>query len=180
MRGRFVTLVLFALLVVCAAAQGFNAAKPYDVGEAYHIYELLLPKEEAYGITKGTLLIRKETITNIGLSLRCHSAEAEGRFRDAITDFNDTVTTKWLLQPRFQVNKPYEVVSQDILASLPLGEGEGSYVEVSAVGFNHDQTRAIVFISSKCGLCGTGSYHLLEKVHGSWKEAQGVSCATAP
>jgi hypothetical protein len=52
--------------------------------------------------------------------------------------------------------------------------------EVSAVGFNRDRTRALVYVGHHCGsLCGSGGYHLLVKKDGKWqvdREYRGVSC----
>jgi hypothetical protein len=85
---------------------------------------------------------------------------------------------KWLLLPRFQIAKPYELVAQDAVAVLPQGQRTGPYIEMSVVGFNHDETRAVGFVGSGCGgLSGSSHYHLLEKEQGKWKEAQGVICA---
>jgi hypothetical protein len=180
MRGRAFIGAFLASLIVSAAAQESIAIKPYDVADAYQVYDLLLPEEESYGITQGPLRINKLTVDDSPLSSRCLTREAESRFRDAIAAFNDIVSTKWFLQPQFQIGKSYELVGKDVLATLPHGQGLGAYVEMSAVGFNHDKTRAVVFISSKCsGLCGSSSYHLVEKIQGKWKEVSGVTCATA-
>jgi hypothetical protein len=52
---------------------------------------------------------------------------------------------------------------------------------VSAVGFNRDATRALVYVGHDCGsLCGGGQYHLLVKKDGQWqldREYRGMSCA---
>lgn len=51
---------------------------------------------------------------------------------------------------------------------------------VSAVGFNRDRTRALVYVGHHCGmLCGGGRYHVLVKTDGRWqeyKEFRGGSC----
>ena len=44
---------------------------------------------------------------------------------------------------------------------------------VSAVGFNRDGTRALVYVGHHCGsLCGGGTYHLLLKKDGRWQVDQ--------
>jgi len=54
----------------------------------------------------------------------------------------------------------------------------GGYVIMSAVGFNREKTRAIVYTGSSCGaLCGSWRFHLLEKINGNWKEVPGVNCS---
>jgi len=42
--------------------------------------------------------------------------------------------------------------------------------EVSAVGFNNEHTRALVYVGHICGgLCGRGTYHLMVKINGKWE-----------
>ncbi len=50
---------------------------------------------------------------------------------------------------------------------------------VSAVGFNREGTRALVYVGHNCGsLCGGGGYHFLVKRDGRWQVDQdrGLSC----
>jgi hypothetical protein len=42
------------------------------------------------------------------------------------------------------------------------------YTVLSAVGFNADQTQALLQADHFCGLCGHGGYILLRKVNGRW------------
>jgi hypothetical protein len=56
--------------------------------------------------------------------------------------------------------------------------------EVSAVGFNNEHTRALVYVGHHCGnLCGGGTYHLLVKMNGKWEPDRefrgGPSCIWA-
>ena len=55
--------------------------------------------------------------------------------------------------------------------------------QVSAVGFNSDRTRALVYVGHNCGgLCGGGRYHLLVKKDGQWQVDRGYrggSCGWA-
>jgi hypothetical protein len=52
--------------------------------------------------------------------------------------------------------------------------------QVSAVGFNADRNRAMVYVGHNCGgLCGGGTYHLMVKKDGQWqvdREYRGGSC----
>ena len=107
---------------------------------------------------------------------------AAKRFAGALVAFNRLQQTKWLLQPRFQLDKPYKLIGPEVIRTLPSQPEStaASYVEMSTVGFNQDRTRAVVFMGSPCGgLCGSWSYHLLEKVQGKWKEVPGVNCSIA-
>jgi hypothetical protein len=42
------------------------------------------------------------------------------------------------------------------------------YFMLSTVGFNADQTQALLQVDHLCGLCGHGGYVLLRKVNGRW------------
>jgi hypothetical protein len=54
---------------------------------------------------------------------------------------------------------------------------------VSAVGFNRDGTRALVYVGHDCGsLCGGGGYHRIVKRLGRWlddRDYRGVTCVWA-
>jgi hypothetical protein len=164
------------------------AAKTYDVEDAYRIYSLLLPHEESYGFAKATLIIQEETVSKVvAASEPCVTPEAARRFKDAIADYNLN-RKQGLLKRQFQIEKSYEIVSSDTIGALFKDGGwdsfykrypdSGGYIIMSAVGFNKEKTRAIVYTGSSCGdLCGSWSFHLLEKIDGNWKEVPGVSCS---
>jgi len=171
-----------------AAGQTSAAAKTYHVEDAYQIYNLLLPHEESYGFAKGTLIIQEETVSKRDASEPCVTPEAASRFKDAIADYKRLNKKQWLLQRQFQIEKPYEIVSSDAIGVLFKDSGwdsfykrypdSGGYVIMSAVGFNKEKTRAVVYTGSACGgLCGLWRFHLLEKIDGNWKEVPGVSCS---
>ncbi len=172
-----------------AAGQTSVAAKTYDVEDAYRIYSLLLPHEESYGFAKATLIIQEETVSKVvAASEPCVTPEAARRFKDAIADYNRLNRKQGLLKRQFQIEKSYEIVSSDTIGALFKNGGwdsfykrypdSGGYIIMSAVGFNKEKTRAIVYTGSSCGgLCGSWSFHLLEKIDGNWKEVPGVSCS---
>jgi hypothetical protein len=176
-----------SLVVAClccsaiAAGQTSVPAKTYDVADAYEIYSLLLPHEESYRFAKETLMIGEETVSNVEIVQGCLTPAAANKFKDAIADFNLAHREKRLLSRRFQIEKSYKLVSSDRIKALPdHPQSFVAYVVVSPVGFNHAKTRAIVYVRSSCGgLCGSASFHLLEKVHGSWKEVPGDICRVA-
>lgn len=179
-----------ACLCWSAIAAGTDpaAAKSYDVTDAYRIYSLLLPYQESYGFAKGTLIIQEETVSTRDGAEPCVTPEAATRFKDAITDYKRLNRKPWLLQRRFEIEKPYELVSSDTIRAL-FGEGgwngfykrhpdSGGYIIMSAVGFNKEKTLAIVYTGSSCGgLCGRWSFHLLEKIDGNWKQVPGITCS---
>lgn len=184
-----------SLFVAClcwsaiAAGQTSVAAKPYDVQEAYQIYSLLLPNEESYGLAKGRLVIQQDAAQKHEALNSCLTNEAANKFRDAISDFNRQDAKGWILQRRFQIAKPYVLIDSGTIGRVFRQPGgwdsfykrypnSGGYLIMSSVGFNRDKTQAIVYTgSSRGGLCGRWSFHLLEKVQGKWKEAPGVTCS---
>jgi hypothetical protein len=191
MRTLSFALIVQVLGIVTLMPQGPSAPQPYEERDAYQIYSLLLPQEESYGFAKGTLIIQEETASNAAVVGACLSPEVVKQFKDAISDYERSRTKTWLLKRHFQIEKPYEIVNKETLA-LFRGHGldswddyyirypqSGGYVFLSAVGFNKKKTQAIVYTGSICGgLCGRSQFHLLEKVHGQWKEVSGVTCVT--
>jgi hypothetical protein len=173
-----------------AAGQTSVVSKPYDIEDAYQVYSLLLPHEESYGFAKGKLVIQQDTAKTHEVQTSCLTIEAANKFKDAISDFDRLENKSWLLQRRFEIAKPYILVSSDtvrqVFRQLPGGwdnfykryPDSGGYLTLSPVGFNKDKTQAIVHTGSSCGgLCGRWGFHLLEKVQGKWKEVPGVTCS---
>lgn len=184
-------------------AQVSSPPQPYSNQDAYQIYDLLVPHEETY-CTK-TRVIVQETIQE-GMGARdlasCVSPLVAPEFRDAIANFRAANKTRWVLQRQFELDKPYELVTSDAIEAIfKQGEGakaktdppleggwrafyerypsSGGYVVLSAVGFNRDKTRAVVYSGASCGsLCGAWSFHLFKKVNGKWTETPGITCHT--
>ena len=192
------TSTLLAILTPGVATEAQSGATgDYGVEEAYQIYGLLIPQEESYRFSKGALVIQMETVAQLegtqgGLPTgpeACLFPSAASQFKDAIADYNRLNRKTWLLQKNFQIGKPYEIVPSDTLKAIFKEGGwdgfykhypdSGGYLTMSAVGFNKEKTRAIVYTGSSCGsLCGRWGFHILEKVDGKWKEAPGVRCRT--
>ncbi len=174
----------------CAITAGQTASeeKIHDFTDNYQIYSLLLPHEESYRLAKGTLVIQEEMVSDRAVSERCVTPEAATRFKDAIADYRHANTQRGMLKRQFQIERSYEVVSSDTIKGLFKDGGwggfykrypeSGGYIVMSAVGFNKDRTRAIVYTGSSCGdLCGGWRFHLVEKIDGNWREVHGISCA---
>jgi len=181
--------------------QESSLPRPYTDKDAYQIYAQLIPNEETWG-TK-TKVIEEETVPGEGGMMDLDSCVAPPvalDFRDAIANFKTNNSRRWLLQRQFELSGPYELVSSDtIKATFRGGEqsrtegahpldsgwkafyarypGSGGFIVLSAVGFNKDKTRAVVYSGASCGsLCGAWSFHLFKKVDGKWTEAPGIMC----
>lgn len=153
-------------------------AQPYEDSDAYQIYSLLLPREEAYGFAEDILMIQENAVAPDITGACVRPADAD-RFRAAIADYNRVREKTWRLQRRFQIPKIYITVGNGVISALPdHPPSVVSYVRMSPVGFNRDKTQAVVFMESSCGrLCGSSRLHFLEKVRGKWKDADVSTCA---
>jgi len=183
MRTLSFALIFSILCIVTAVAQEPSTAQPYDDPDAYRIYSLLLPQEESYGFVKGTLIVQEETASNAPVAGACLDSEVVEQFKDAISDYERSRTKRWLFQRQFKIEKPYEILNSKTIAHLEASDQprpkSGGHIFMSPVGFNRGKTLAIVYTGSICGgLCGSSQFHLLEKVHGQWKEVSGVTCVT--
>jgi hypothetical protein len=175
--------LLFMLILTAtnSGSQNPTTPQPYNVAEAYQIYNLLLPREPSYAFGKDRVMIREEA--DQGGGTPCLTTAAAKKFADAVAAFNRLQQKKWTLQPKFQLDKPYKLITPEDIKALPdtpTQSAANSFVEMSTVGFNREKTLAVLFMGSPCGgLCGGWSYHLLEKVNGKWHEVPGVNCAIA-
>ncbi|MGA3200836.1 MAG: hypothetical protein ABSD89_15745 [Halobacteriota archaeon] len=172
-----------------AAGQTSVAAKTYHVEDAYQIYNLLLPHEESYGFAKGTLIIQEETVSK--RDEPCVTPEAASRFKDAIADYKRLNKKQWLLQRQFQIEKPYEIVSSDAIGVLFKDSGwdsfykrypdSGGYVIMSAVGFNKEKTRAVVFTVVPAVACaGFGASICLRRLMATGKKYPALAARWSP
>jgi hypothetical protein len=192
MRTRMRRLIPMGLLIpflLGVSSRDFSVPKAYDIDEAYQIYSLLIAHEEAYQFGKATAIIQEDTVSH-PLDAGCFEAKAAGRFKEAFADYREVQKRTWLLQRRFQIERPYELVSSDTIRQFfnergPEGWKElnqcypdsGGFIIVSPVGFNKSKTLAVVYTGSSCGgLCGRWIFHLLEKDRDRWKAVSGVTC----
>jgi len=156
---------------------------PYNVDEAYRVYEAILPEEESYGFATDTLVIQLETGPQHYSTYGCLTDDAKRKFSAAAANFADVNEARWVLLPKFKLPKPYKLISSDSIHRPDFNEqhsGSGGFITLSAVGFNKAKTMAVVFSESSCGgLCGSFTFHLLRKVKGKWNEVSGVTCAGA-
>lgn len=187
MRTVITVAVVSILLLPSALSQHSSELTAYEDEDAYKIYSVLLPHEEAVDFAKGTLVIRQETEPASASSSQCLTPDAASQFKDAIADFSRINRKRRLLQRRFEIEKPHEIVPSDTIELTFKESGwngffarypdSGGYIIMSAVGFKKDRTLAAVYTGSSCsGLCGRWSLHLLRKVDGEWKTVPGVTC----
>src|SRR5579871_4767449 len=152
--------------------------QPDDVAQAreadsYQIYSILLKTEmpPQWKITSWTIERETRTFFSGGgmftadpatcLTLTRDQAPVYRPLLDEYVVRNKKPTT---LEPKF------DLVSYTLVDRNARSAARGVLFHVSAVGFNHDGTRALVYVGHICGsLCGGGQYHFMVKKDDTWK-----------
>jgi hypothetical protein len=162
--------------------------KPLADPDAYAVYAAVLPSNWLVRTAHASRLVIQDT-TEIGdhQSSHCYPDGQDlnsGAWEQALEDFKTRNAQPLALLSQFTLDRPYELVPRDDLSGLfKTGVGGGwenfnaaypgatGYIQLSAVGFDRDKTRAIVYVAHHCGgLCGQGTYHFLERRHGAWHQ----------
>jgi hypothetical protein len=179
----FVAIVLAAAAADLAGVQIPAAQTVIEDPEAYVVYAALIATEVPRRSDKAKqLVIQRETVVNKDCMVSGGALATD--WKPVADDFKLQNARVRFILPDRDLHRPYVVVTQkDLLAFFSRNGGSwpafykqypdsGGYVEVSAVGFDRSKTQAMVYVSHYCGgLCGGGSYHLLEKSGGTWREA---------
>ncbi len=164
-------------------------ATSIDDSEAYAVYASVLPDEWTVSVAHArTLLFQQETER----SRDCMPAGGplETDWKPVLDSFIKENAVVRRLRSGFSLGMPYEVAAAaEIEASfraVPEDQMFGwtgfnrrypnagnSIMVVSAVGFDPEKRRAMVYMAHSCGvLCGGGRYHFVERVAGSWRESR--------
>jgi hypothetical protein len=126
--------------------------------DAYAIYSVLLPAEDP---SVNSWNIWNETERGPLPMCLTPPLDQESTYRPVIEHFETLNQRRYLLRRSFDLIA-YNLVSREDKV-LPI-------FEVSAVGFNMERTRALVYVGHHCGnLCGGGTYHLMVKKNGKWE-----------
>jgi hypothetical protein len=59
-------------------------------------------------------VIQEDTVSH-QLDSACFDPKLASRFKDALADYSRVRKRRWLLQPQFRIEKPYELVSSDTI-----------------------------------------------------------------
>jgi hypothetical protein len=157
---------------------------PEEAKDAYAIYSMLLPVEvpKEWKITEWAISQQTQTFPNMGEFHNVREClnfprDQEAVYSPLIDDYMTKNNRAHTLGRNFDL-------PQYTLVDFWRASGSTSAISVlfgvSAVGFNKERTRALVYVGHHCGsLCGGGGYHLLVKKDGRWqvdREFRGMSC----
>lgn len=194
----FVFAIVLVLPIVSAGADQITltAAEEKD---SYEIYSFLLRKEmpqqwniSAWAISQETRTFPFDGEPNGRSPAAClePSPDQKSIYLPLIEDYVAKNKNKLILKPKFDLPKfalVDDVVTKAIqerrirsASGVSANSGDAAKLvfplnavvifDVSAVGFNADRTRALVYVGHNCGgLCGGGTYHLLVKKDGHWQ-----------
>jgi hypothetical protein len=177
---RFVllTFALFSSLTIAAQEAQHELVAPYQSSDGYDVYEAVLSTDAASATSP--LVISVETEPS-GMCLE-PAGEWKQMLMHAIADYNKQNAKTYRLQPKFRMKRRYELLTKEEIHARFKHPGDGSWVELSAVGFNRKRNIAVLWVSYGCpGLCGSGTFHILHKKNGKWQPLKwkGTSCVIA-
>jgi hypothetical protein len=173
--------------------QGRESELKLTAGEekdSYELYSMLLRTElpPQWKLTRWTIRQETQTFPNYANnhSLReClqPSQDQESTYLPLIEDYTAKNKKKLVLDRKFDLPQYVLIPPPGGIYDSILSLSASVIFHVSAVGFNQDGTRALVYVGHNCGsLCGGGGYHLLVKKNGQWqvdREYRGLSCMWA-
>jgi hypothetical protein len=166
-----------------------NPSPAYEDAEAYEVYNAILPIEWPVTAAHAKRLVISIETTGYKMCLRPGKGSEE-IFEPAIDEYVKLNANHLRLQPKFNLNLPYKLVTADDIKAAFGQAGwngfykqypdSGGWIDLSAVGFNTDKTVAVVYVGHYCGeLCGSGHFHVLQKKEGKWSPIKwrGEACA---
>jgi len=191
---------IFVLIIALSGlrmAYGQKELAAYTDADAYAVYSVILAPERPASVAKAKIFVIETETDDYPKygddDTKCLVSPKgeESTYDPVIAAYRAANKTASLLQPKFDLPVPYKLVSTSWIQGLFAKNGggwkefyanypnSGGLISMSAVGFNADKTIALVYMGHSCGgLCGSGGYHVLKKINGSWAEIKwaGTSC----
>jgi hypothetical protein len=191
--------VVWTLTCAPTWANGKEEPKPYLDTEAYEVYAAQLPQEWPWSEAHAKqLVIQKETTgyPRFGRGDAClpSGGDFSESWNEVLDDYKKQNEMTKILARGFAIDKPYNLIPKQEFDDLFKKDGpgwdgfyvrhadSGGIIHLSAVGFNKDKGRAMLYAGHSCGLlCGGGGYAFFEKKEGKWVRAivKGMSCSWA-
>jgi hypothetical protein len=192
-------LVLCALMHARPSANSTQEPQPYLDAEAYEVYAVRLPDQWPWAEAHAKqLVIQQETAVfpKLGTDTECLPGgdDFPESWKEVLRDYKKQNEATRVLVRGFVIEKSYNLIPKQEFADLFKKDGpgwsgfysrypdSGGIIQLSAVGFNRERTKAMLYVGHSCGwLCGGGGYAFVQKKDGKWVRAivKGVSCAWA-
>jgi hypothetical protein len=181
--GSALTLSFVVLSVPGAAAQA-PAVKPIDDVESYAVYSALLPDTAMRQMRRSMIVIQAEATT----APQCWPSgpPIETEWKSTVESLRAENAHARTILSGFTLSVPYVVLPKADIMAFFTGPGfdgwnhfyerypdSAGFLALSAVGFDADRTKAVVYIAHSTNyLGGEYSYHLLRKVGGNWQDTR--------
>jgi hypothetical protein len=96
--------------------------------------------------------------------------DQESVYLSLAEEFERRNRVQYTLESRFDLPL-YTLIPRGTISTFLESHPRSAVVlEVSAIGYNEDRSRALVYVGHYCGpLCGGGTYHMLAKKDGLWQ-----------
>ncbi len=190
-RRKAIAIVSFVLLALHTgrAQQSGQAGPPLDV-DAYAVLRVLFAGHWPVSyLPAKRWVIQQEAAVFTACADTPESAGAD--WQEAVRDYQEKNRQPHAVEPNHPQGKPYVVVPKaaiDQALSTPdetFGwksfnrryPNAGGFIQVSAVGFNRDRSKAVVYVGHHCGgLCGGGRMFFLERHDDAWRVTPVIRC----
>jgi len=146
-----------------------NQPLTYTDADGYQVLSAVIDTRTAKLKTEPVFIFHQTVSEGTLTELRTQcSSRIPGEFQSALQDFDKKAKTKLLLQPQFSIRKEYKFVQTMV------GVQTGIY-SVSAVGFDENKTRAIVWVQylvrppGSVILGGDKMLYLLRRTETGWQ-----------
>jgi hypothetical protein len=151
--------------------------------ESYAVYAAVIP-QEGPARHAWRIVLRQETVTNWGCVPQGRPLQEEWKpvmddfvlrnLRPSVLLAGFDIGVQYLLVPTAEINAAFKDLEDGDWRIFHAQYPEsGGFIEVSAVGFDPNKTRALVYVAHHCGgLCGGGTHHFLRKYDGHWLPAR--------
>jgi hypothetical protein len=196
------SVIIHCALVFCAllhpepSTNSIEGPQPYLDTEAYEVYAPRLPDEWPWAVAHAKqLVIQQETTVFPKLATETECLPGGDDFpeswKEVLADYKKQNERTRVLARGFVIEKPYHLIPKQEVADLFKKDGpgwngfylrypdSGGIIQLSAVGFNRERTKAVLYVGHSCGwLCGGGGYSFVQKKDGKWVTTivKGVSC----
>lgn len=182
MRIILLSLTIFLIFAACSESQN----KLDSVAEQYAVYSVLINQYAS----RGTLTINNRTSSRRSpeQTFQSYNQTIPPEFQPALRDYEAKNKEPEQLRRSFNTKAYYKLGAQKEFQAYSkekqglndwkqgLNDGKITYLTFFRVGFDSEMKHAFVYVEYVCGsLCADGSYRLLTKEDGVWKETKRLS-----